>query len=107
MGSDETAEATTGGPPVIDVFYGNGMVAWSYASALYLDPRATLDDLREAATTLEDAERIARRVLGGAHPIVGEYELTLRRSRAALAAREADDVSSLREAMEAMAPGDA
>ena len=24
MGSDETAEATTGGPPVIDVFYGNG-----------------------------------------------------------------------------------
>ena len=29
---------------------------------------ATLDDLREAVTTLEDTERIARRVLGGAHP---------------------------------------
>ena len=32
------------------------------------DDAATLDDLREAVTTLEDAERIARRVLGGAHP---------------------------------------
>ncbi len=78
-----------------------------YAVALFRDPGATLDDLREAATTLEDAERIARRVLGGAHPIVGEYELTLRRSRAALAARETGDVSSLGEAMEALTPGDA
>ena len=33
--------------------------------ALYQDPRATLDDLREAVTTLEDTERIARRVFGG------------------------------------------
>jgi len=39
-----------------------------YAQALYKDPDATLDDLREAVTTLEDLERIARRVLGGAHP---------------------------------------
>ena len=31
--------------------------------------RATLDDLREAVTTLEDTERIARRVFGGAHPL--------------------------------------
>ena len=36
--------------------------------ALQRPRRATLDDLREAVTTLEDAERIARRVLGGAHP---------------------------------------
>ena len=35
---------------------------------LFDDTGATLDDLREAVTTLEDAERIARRVLGGAHP---------------------------------------
>ena len=40
---------------------------WIYVMALYKDDGATLDDLREAVTTLEDAERIARRVLGGAH----------------------------------------
>ena len=34
-----------------------------YAGALYKDG-ATLDDLREAVTTLEEIERIARRVLG-------------------------------------------
>ena len=28
-----------------------------------------LDDRREAVTTLEDAERTARRVFGGAHPL--------------------------------------
>ena len=33
--------------------------------ALYDNDDATLDDLREAVTTLEDVERIARRVLGG------------------------------------------
>ena len=42
-----------------------------YARTLYLDKGATLDDLREAAKTLEDVERIARRVLGGAHPTTG------------------------------------
>ena len=41
---------------------------WIYAEALYKDSGATLDDLHEAVTTLEDSERIARRVLGGAHP---------------------------------------
>ena len=39
-----------------------------YSKALSEDPAATLDDLREAVTMLEDAERTARRVLGGAHP---------------------------------------
>ena len=42
----------------------------SYAEALYKDTGATLDDLREAVTTLEKTERTARRVLGGAHPLV-------------------------------------
>ena len=42
---------------------------WNYAKALYLDDGATLDDLHEAVTTLEDTERTARRVLGGAHPL--------------------------------------
>ena len=46
----------------------------NYALALYNDPAATLSDLREAETTLEDAGRAARRVLGGEHPTaVGIY----------------------------------
>ena len=49
---------------------------------------ATLDDLHEAVTTLEDTVRIARRVLGGAHPLTSSIERSLRRSRAALCARE-------------------
>ena len=61
---------------------------WCYAIALYGDADATLDDLREAVTTLEDGERIARRVLGGAHPVVSNMETSLRKARAALRARE-------------------
>ena len=53
-----------------------------------MDTGATLDDLREAVTTLEDTARTARRVLGGAHPIVLAIEKDLQKSRAALAARE-------------------
>ena len=34
----------------------------TYAMAVYNDPGATLDDLREAVTTLEDSQRIAARV---------------------------------------------
>ena len=56
----------------------------SYALALYKDPAATLDDLREAVTTLEDTARIARRVLGGVHPLTGGIESALERSREAL-----------------------
>ena len=52
------------------------------------DDGATLDDLREALTTLEDTERIARRVLGGAHPLTGAVEFRLPEARAALSARE-------------------
>ena len=62
---------------------------WNYAHSLCMDPAATLDDLREAVTTLEDAERIARRVLGGAHPVMVDMERSLRVARAALRAREA------------------
>ena len=59
-----------------------------YAIALYEDASATLDDLREAVTTLEDVERTARRVLGGAHPTASTTERNLRHARAALRARE-------------------
>ena len=59
-----------------------------YAKALYEDPGATLDDLHEAVTTLEEIERTARRVLGGAHPLTLRIESNLQSARAALHARE-------------------
>ena len=59
-----------------------------YACGLYDDPAATLADLREAVTTLEDTDRIARRVFGGAHPITATLEVELRDARAVLRARE-------------------
>ena len=65
-----------------------------YAESLYRDSSATLDDLREAVTTLEDAKRIARRVLGSAHPTTLGVERALGRSRAALRAREETPPSS-------------
>ena len=64
------------------------MMRSNYAEALWRDPAATLDDLREAVTTLEDVARTARRVLGGAHPITEGIEGDLRNARAALRARE-------------------
>ena len=59
-----------------------------YGEALYEDPDATLDHLREAVTTLEDIEPIARRVLGAAHPLASGIEETLQDARDVLAARE-------------------
>ena len=56
--------------------------------ASYSDPDATLDDLREAVTTLEDTDRIARRVMGGGHPLTLDIQDCLRNARATLAARE-------------------
>ena len=64
------------------------MMRWAYARALYLNTDATLDDVREAVTTLEETVRLARRVLGGAHPTTKGMEGALREARAALRARE-------------------
>ena len=64
-------------------------VVWIYAEALCKDDAATLDDLREAVTTIEDTERVARRVFGGEHPLTTGIEVSLRNSRVALRAREA------------------
>ena len=58
-----------------------------YAAAIYFDASATLDDLREAVTTLEETERIARRVLGGAHPLAAEIEGDLQDARDVLKQR--------------------
>ena len=61
---------------------------FNHARTLYENPDATLDDLREAVTTLEDTTRIARRVFGGAHPFTVDHEKSLRNARAVLRARE-------------------
>ena len=59
-----------------------------YATALCHDDGATLDDLHEAVTTLEDAGRIVRRIFGGAHPFTAGIDTVLQNARAALHARE-------------------
>ena len=59
-----------------------------HGQSLYVDPNATLVDLRESVETLEDLERTARRVLGGAHPLLENIEDALRNARAELRARE-------------------
>ena len=66
----------------------------NYAQNLYDDDGATLDDLREAVTTLENTERTARRVLGSAHPTTKGLEKGLREARAARRAREAQAPSA-------------
>ena len=58
-----------------------------YAGTLSADG-ATLGDLREAVTTLEDTQRIARRVFGDAHPLTESIVWQLGQIRAALRARE-------------------
>ena len=64
-------------------------MGWCYAIALNQDPAATLNDVREAVTTLEETARVARRVFGGANPITKGIEGTLQKARANLRAREA------------------
>ena len=59
-----------------------------YAQSLYRDHAATLDDLRKAVETIEETKRTARRLLGGAHPIVAAIEGDLQDARATLQARE-------------------
>ena len=79
--------------PVVRRVLGEGCdttlrMRWCYAQTLYCDLGSTLNDLNEAVSTLEAAERTARRVLGGAHPITTEIESDLQDARAALRARE-------------------
>ena len=59
-----------------------------YGRAVYMDDGATLDDLRKAVTTFEDTIRIARRVLGGAHPLTEAIETDLQRSRLVLSEKQ-------------------
>ena len=62
-------------------------IGWTCAYALCRDPSATLDDLREAVTALEELERTARRVLGDVHPITEGMEDELQDAQDALYAR--------------------
>ena len=64
---------------------------WVYADAIWRDDAATLDDLLDAAETLEEAARTARRVLGGEHPFVEQIEGSLQGSQAAYDARHRRD----------------
>ena len=64
-----------------------------------LGPSPTLAALCKAVSTLEDTARIARRVLGGAHPSTEQIEVALRKSRAAL-----DKLRAAIAAAEARAP---
>ena len=68
------------------------MMRSNYGMALHADDDATLDDLREAVTSLEEIEPIARRVLGSAHPTVRSTEVGLRDTRALLRRRETSRV---------------
>ena len=61
---------------------------FNYGKALYRADGATLEDLRKAVTTLEDTERTARRVLGGARPLTKSLGNALHQSRAILADHE-------------------
>ena len=54
-----------------------------YGEALCQDTGATLDDLHEAVTTLEETERAAQQVFGGAHPLTTGIEESLCNARAA------------------------
>ena len=76
-------------------------VFWAARSLRNADG-ATHEDLREAVTTLEETARAARRVFGGAHPLTAQIERRLPEARAVLGAREGDDVSALRAALDAM-----
>ena len=67
----------------------------SYANALYRDPAATLDDLREAVATLEETERTARRVLV-AHPLAMHIVGTLARAKLRFQELEVASAPSIR-----------
>ena len=68
-------------------FFAGAELFLRYASAVKGDV-ATLDEIREAVTRLEEIERTARRVLGGANPTTNGIEDSLQDARAALRARE-------------------
>ena len=77
-------------------------IRWGYAQSLYMADGATLDDLREAVTTLEDAARTSRRVLSNTETEAIEDDLqdaraarrSFLRERSSLIALAADRIGS-------------
>ena len=70
-------------------------LSWHYAEALQRNGAATLDDVREAVQTLEETAPVARRVLGGEHPVVQVLERSLLKSRVALTIHETQPPGTL------------
>ena len=68
-----------------------------YVEAFLLDRAATPDEFREAVTMIEDTERTAQRVLGGAHPFALDLARAVKVSRAALFIRETQPAEDLAE----------
>ena len=62
---------------------------WAYGLALYRDDAATLDELREAVTTLESVAPTWKRIFGPVHPETPLIHGALNEAREALAARTA------------------
>ena len=58
---------------------------WVYAGALYKDSAATLDDLREAVTTLESVAKLWKRIFGDSHPETPRVQNALASAREKLA----------------------
>ena len=63
-------------------------IRWIYTEALYRDDDATLDDLREAVTRLEEAAPHARRVFGDGNPLAKDIDAALQNARTVLSSRE-------------------
>ena len=62
---------------------------WLYARALYADPAAPLDNLREAVATLESVANSWKQILGPAHPETPKVQAALQEARETLAAGSA------------------
>ena len=65
-----------------------------YARALYSDPGATLDDLREAVRTQGEITRISQRVMGSSHPFTAAIEEDMQNAREVIRARETQSRSA-------------
>ena len=72
---------------------------WCYATALYQDEGASLDDRREAVATLESVAHSWKRIFGPAHPETPKVQGALKYAREALATSLA-----VREYLEYLAP---
>jgi hypothetical protein len=69
-----------------------------YATSLFADDGATLDDLREAVETLESVARLWKRVYGPSHPETQQVQTALKQARRVLALKEAQAALAARAA---------